>query len=488
VTAISKSFVTISDGAVDPDSPGTTTLFTGIRDSLIHLREWIGAGFYAGAVQDHNHDGSNSALVPVGPNMVRNGSFEQDTGGWTITTYTGGSSAVETANDAHGAKSLSFTSTVLANGGGDAVSNEFLLCGGSVVLRFEVWRKGSAINIASKAEVIWYDDAQAQISVVSIYTDTNTPTTATRARAGLTSPSTARFFKIKLTGGTPGAGSSTGTIYFDGVNVSDWTMIQAYIESGAVGQAQLKSTTGQVSTTTGPTNFTLPGGEYGFYPQVRTDAAGEAVGAVIALTVTSTSFVTNIRLDNEGAGSFSVYAQQRYIQASPPYDLGDGEVPLFVFAMIDSLGKIVSTYVAADPPWANNGPTNIRADFIDGSGRAFKLARPRVPRNLLLNPDTRDAALATLDAPPQLVEITQAMKRADMPLIPHPFQGNDLAGMTIVLLDPVSRLTERLLHLNDSGESVAALLHEDYLRLGNTPLVRAGPPGVMPVAVNWKLT
>jgi len=158
-----------------------------------------------------------------------------------------------------------------------------------------------------------------------------------------------------------------------------------------------------------------------------------------------------------------------------------------VFALVDALGNIRATYAAADPPWANNGPTDIRADFIDAAGRAFRLARPKVNVAQLSDPVTREAELAKLDAAPQLVEITQAVKQADMPLIPHPFMGNDLTGMTVVLLDPVAPLNERLLRLLESGESVSMLLHGDYLRLGNTPLPRSGPPGVIAVSASWKL-
>ena len=63
MTAISKAWVAIADGAVDPDSPIDSTLMTGLRDNDIHLREWIGASYEAGAVQDHNHDGVNSAPI-----------------------------------------------------------------------------------------------------------------------------------------------------------------------------------------------------------------------------------------------------------------------------------------------------------------------------------------------------------------------------------------------------------------------------------------
>jgi len=63
MTAITKSFTAIADSAVDPDSPIDTALVTALRDNTTHLREWLGASYYAGAVQDHKHDGTDSALV-----------------------------------------------------------------------------------------------------------------------------------------------------------------------------------------------------------------------------------------------------------------------------------------------------------------------------------------------------------------------------------------------------------------------------------------
>jgi len=56
----SKAWVTIADSQVDADSPGDTTLVTGFRDDLVHLREWLGMSYTA--AQNHDHDGVNSAL------------------------------------------------------------------------------------------------------------------------------------------------------------------------------------------------------------------------------------------------------------------------------------------------------------------------------------------------------------------------------------------------------------------------------------------
>jgi microcystin-dependent protein len=44
---------------------------TGLRDDVVHLREWIGAGFTAGAEQNHDHNGVNSAAVAGEIGFVR---------------------------------------------------------------------------------------------------------------------------------------------------------------------------------------------------------------------------------------------------------------------------------------------------------------------------------------------------------------------------------------------------------------------------------
>lgn len=71
MTAISKVWVDIADSAVDPDSPVDQALVEGMRDDLVHLREWVGASYVAGAVQDHNHDGVNSAQIAGGIGTIK---------------------------------------------------------------------------------------------------------------------------------------------------------------------------------------------------------------------------------------------------------------------------------------------------------------------------------------------------------------------------------------------------------------------------------
>ncbi len=244
MTAISKSYVIPTDAATDADSPIDQALMQGLRDCIIFVKEWLGESFTAGAVQDHNHDGVNSALVEIGPNAIRNGSFESDEQGWTISDYTGGSHAINTANDMDGAKCLAFTSTSTANGGGVAVNGEYRSCTGLALIYLKAAIKASVANVSSRIRVIWYDDAQAQISTTDFYTSTSTPTTQTNAGGVVSVPASARFYRIELVGGVPGSGSATGTIYFDGVEAAP-VMLDAY------GYASVATTSGTSQTITG---------------------------------------------------------------------------------------------------------------------------------------------------------------------------------------------------------------------------------------------
>jgi len=219
MTAISKSFVVIADGAVDPDSPIDNALVQGLRDNDVHLREWIGASYTAGAVQNHSHDGVDSALVPIGANALRNGSFESGLTGWTTATFTGGTVAINTANAMDGGNCLAFTSTVLANGGGTATSQEYIPCAAGLSYSVVALVKASVANVSHDLGVIWYDNAQTQISVTAVENSVNTPTVQTEVGANLTAPANARFMRVILYGCTPGVGSATGTIYFDQVYI-----------------------------------------------------------------------------------------------------------------------------------------------------------------------------------------------------------------------------------------------------------------------------
>lgn len=263
MTAITVTFTDKVATRLDPDSPITTGLMNDLWDNTTFVKEWLGESFKAAAVQDHNHDGINSALLEVGNNRIRNASFEEGTAatGWTVTDFSGGSHVVESANDIHGAQTLAFSSTVLANGGGDALSNEFMPIAELESYQWRVFVKASVVNVSSKAELVWYDDAQSEISATQLYQNTSTPTAAALKRGTLTPPTNARFTRLRVTGGVPAVGTATGTIYFDGVSFNNFV---------AVVRARLKTnTTSLAGTLLDTSKLLITMNPYAFFPMMH---------------------------------------------------------------------------------------------------------------------------------------------------------------------------------------------------------------------------
>jgi hypothetical protein len=210
MTAPSKNWTAILDTAIAAGKPLDEPLLTALRDNLVHLEEWLGHSYTA--ARNHNHDGVNSALISVGPNMVRNYGFEEDLTGWTQNAYSGGSIAISTSNDLEGAKSVGITSANVTNGGGYVQSGTLVVAGG-LPYRFGVSTKASTPGMSSDSAVIWFNRALTQIGTTGIHSVADTPTTF-HSRVVM-APQSARYAVLRITGGVPGLGSSAGTVYFD---------------------------------------------------------------------------------------------------------------------------------------------------------------------------------------------------------------------------------------------------------------------------------
>lgn len=292
--------------------------------------------------------------------------------------------------------------------------------------------------------------------------------------------------------------NTVGTTQIDdaavtGTKIASATVAQGNIAASAVGQGQLKTTTGSL-TFSNSGHQTLPGGSYGFYPQASGSSGGTTMSAYMMNSYApGTTSVAIIYVDVTTLAP--AYILQRYSQASPPYDLGDGEIPLFIFAVVDNAtGSIESTYAAPEAPWHYNGPTDIRAQ-VYRNGKPYRMRRdmsavPFTWERAKGDP-VKEAEYAAAFAATPLVEeeITQGIKNADMPLISHPFQGNDLTGKTIVMLDPVADLTYQLftMHSEYDDFDLASLLTEaNAFQIDNVPLTRNGPPGVQVVSYKWR--
>lgn len=264
------------------------------------------------------------------------------------------------------------------------------------------------------------------------------------------------------------------------------------ITEGAAGAPRIKqgalataTASGSITSPTGGSvqTYVLAGGTYSWW------TASADVGHTSGLGLgfgggNSSAGQIRVVLAADPDLTSAFHLDERYIQASPPYDLGDGHVPLFVFALLDKSGEIKGTWVAADPPWANHGPTCIRPDYsIDGVGYQLRRKPSHCIKDLCGDPKAIRAHIEALaDMPLLEVEVTTAFKNSDMAIIPHPFASAP-EGSTIVLLDPVHDFCHQLAELSEieHARTVRDLLLDGYIKIDNTALDRASPPGVMVV-------
>lgn len=295
-------------------------------------------------------------------------------------------------------------------------------------------------------------------------------------------------------------------------------VVEAMLAAGAVAQAKLKTALNTIQPgANGPAQAILSGGQYCFAPTLQigagsgTDEASVYMGGAIdtaggtALTPWQDGTAGNVSTNYAATTTRSteltfvsyydladdlVTINVRYVTASPPYDLGEGSVPVFVFLQLDKSGNLKQVWMAEDPPWGHNGPTKIDPHFVDKDGKNFRVQRPPLTdleRAALRDPALRAGLLASLRASPfEIVEVTNELKNRDMPLIPHPFASR--APDDVVVMVPVCDLLHDIALLHNAGENIARLIKGGYLTVSNEPLDRAAPPGVQPVEIDWKLT
>lgn len=322
--------------------------------------------------------------------QVLNGSFEIDSDSdgnpdsWTITDYAGGSHALYTTSPAHGAQALSFVHPGGASNGGGHAESDYIECSQltTLAIAFILWATAAGMKIQVNA--LFYTAAKIYVSTTSIYSSTSNPTSATAYIYSFTPPSTARYMKIQLIGGYTDT-DVAGTCYFDDVRlngnpVADLSVSEAKLAASAVSQAKLKTSSGEVSASaTG--NLTLPGGEYGFYPQTKcTSYVSGGAQAMIVLVGSTFTYATYIGVSIEGEAT--IYAKQRYVTSS-------GEV-FWVFLLRDrTTGKVISSYAAPDHPCFGNGG---KPDVVPHPFPGYDVSKHEI---LVINPTADE--LATID-------------------------------------------------------------------------------------------
>ena len=157
------------------------------------------------------------------------------------------------------------------------------------------------------------------------------------------------------TGKTANANAANGVVVNDGFGylVGDGrnlTNLPAQTPGAAsITTTMLKTAIGEVSATgAGVHNLTLPGGTYGFYPQIKTSGAFNTLVTICGSNKSSapgTTYITNVTIDYSDSGT--TYVQQRYVTSS-----GMDE---WIFFLVDKNTKeVISVYQAPDHPAYGN--------------------------------------------------------------------------------------------------------------------------------------
>ena len=206
-------FTLLGTPDVAAGKPVDETLMSTIVNNINHVEEWLGKDF--ASVENHNHDGLNSALVEVGPNYIRNGSFESSSSGWVLTPNKAEIVPTGVSNDSSdGANVLRIDCTVIGTANsGSATSTEFIPVTQGDVRQFVVNIRASVANLHSKVEVIWYDKVKAENgAAVVLLLGSNVPTSRRTLVRRATAPLNTRYARLRLTAGSEGG---SGYVYFD---------------------------------------------------------------------------------------------------------------------------------------------------------------------------------------------------------------------------------------------------------------------------------
>jgi hypothetical protein len=143
------------------------------------------------------------------------------------------------------------------------------------------------------------------------------------------------------------SGNSGKFLRTDGAH-TNWSLVIP--DDGTVSQAKLKTAVGEVSSSTKGENLTLPGGEYGFYPQIKFSWAGVNNAYWYAYLfyggTTWSDYRTNVYVHMQDGQT--IYIKQRYVTAS-----GQDH---WIFLLLDKSTKnIIASYSAPDHPSYGNG-------------------------------------------------------------------------------------------------------------------------------------
>jgi len=273
---------------------------------------------------------------------------------------------------------------------------------------------------------------------------------------------------VIIVGGITGGGLQS--VSQDDINTSTGTFSDSFSNPYWSGSTQVLF----IQTT----GISLPGGQYSL--GIQSDCNNATVGGFWYGTDNNSYSSEAVAwfINSSTGGSETIQGRQRYITSSPPFDLGDGAAGGFIFLKLDKQGNVKRSYAADVPPWGYNGPTDIRGKECPVTGKKFR----KVIKKRSLEEFMDGASIEY-----EYQEITQAIKNADMGLLPHPF-GRVSPDETVVMLDPMDERLAKLIKLQneDPEYDLSHILHSGKIYTEDEPMKRKGPQGVKITPLRYK--
>lgn len=281
---------------------------------------------------------------------------------------------------------------------------------------------------------------------------------------------------------------------------------QAAMDTDSVGQAQIIAGSvhqSELSTATASGSVVVAGEDHGSYALTGGMYSWATWSASLNVSIGGGGNLAagTLGFYNSVPSSRTVYIDERYVTASPPWDLGDGEIALFLYVLMGANGELLGVSVGRDPTWAYHGPTNVTPQRVDRFGKKFRTAKMLVAANgevltlaaaKAIDPVLYASYLAgEAQLEEQSIEITTAFKNADMNVAPHPWFTNSakfFENKTAILLDPFGEPIQRLMDIQTEigASEVRQIIEGGYLKIDNAPLKRCAPQGVTPCRIRWK--
>lgn len=281
------------------------------------------------------------------------------------------------------------------------------------------------------------------------------------------------------------------------------------IVAGAIHTSELDTGTdtgdlwaGSGGSETSQDTHTMDGGQYSFYPRTSiTDHSGSYDPRWTMFRNNGSNIATGTYISLYGEGGFS-YAKgtwtNRYINSSAPWNLGHGDIALFIYLRVNKEGNITGAKVGDAPTWGYNGSTSVVPDRVsrilskDGSKSFVKKYKNIVnPDAAIIVPPWKGGNPADWNIDSFLnremieVEIDQEMKNKDIDECPHPFEVLSETD-TVVLIDPSSSFVDSLAHLRKSEDVIGRLFMDGYLEVTNDVNYDLVPKGVVVKGARWK--